>query len=117
MPRKKKAAKKVLKKRPTLKRKASRPVPPTVEGVFRLIFTKRNFLRALLADMDGALMKAKVMLPEEERARLRTMLYSTYSVTGAEALSIVVEWMLKKVPPPPPPWEVTHEETPQAPLY
>lgn len=114
MPRTKKAVKRVPKKKPAVRRKAARPAPPTVEGVFHLVFTKRSFLPALAADMDGALTKARLNLPPGERAKLKTMLETTYSVTGMQALTIIRDWFTKKVPPPPPPWGIPEE--PQIPV-
>ena len=93
-------------RKPAPKKARPAPPPPTIAGVFQLIYTKKGFLDKLLADMNGALDAAHCNLPPAERESLRTMLTSSYQVTGADALQIIVNIMSQRVAPPPPPWPI-----------
>jgi len=109
MPRVKKSAKKIVKKAPAKRKPVRRPkkaVPPTAEGVFGLVYSKPGFLQSLLTDMDAALLAAHLDLPATEKERVKNTLAHTYSFTGAEALSILVDMMTKRVPPLQPEWAI-----------
>ena len=100
-----KATRKPVRK-PAAKKSRPAPPPPTIAGVFQLIYTKKGFLDKLLADMNGALETERCELPPADRDTLRTMLNTSYQVTGADALRVILDIMAQRIAPPPPPWPI-----------
>jgi hypothetical protein len=112
--RKRSPARKPVRKPPrkVARKKAAPPPPPTIAGVFQLIYTKKGFLDKLLADMNAALESAHLDLPQADRDSLKAMLGATYHVTGAEALRNILGILSVRVAPPPPPWTFMGQVTP-----